>query len=90
MKSNMVKGSMTNKEQQIWTGRDKDGNAFRLNAPLNAGSGWVFGEAARLLALLGWAKVSVVMKGDHVVLPTSSVKADPASPPFLNPDGFAL
>ena len=77
-------------KKQVWTGRDKDGNAFRLNAPVNAGSEWVFSESARLLALLGWAKVSVVMKGDHVVLLNSAVKADPVSPPFLNPDGFTL
>ena len=72
-------------KKQVWTGRDKDGNAFRLNAPVNAGSEWVFSESARLLALLGWAKASVVMKGGHVVLLNSAVKAT-GSPPFLNPN----
>lgn len=65
-------------KEQVWTGRDKDGNAFRLNAPSNAGSGWVFSESARLLALLGWAKVSVVMKGDFF------------DAPFLNPGNMPI
>ena len=78
MKNNNEKGNMENKEQQTWTGRDKDGNAFRLNAPVNAGSEWVFSETARLLALLGWAEAAVVMKGDHFEVP------------FLNPGGFNL
>ena len=64
---------MKDTEKQVWTGRDKDGNAFRLNAPMNAGSEWVFSESARLLALLGWAPAAVVMKGDHFEVP------------FLNP-----
>ena len=78
MKNNNEKGNMKNKEQQTWTGRDKDGNAFRLNAPVNAGSEWVFSETARLLALLGWAAAAVVMKGAHFEVP------------FLNPGGFNL
>ena len=69
---------MRNKEQQVWTGRDKDGNAFRLNAPMNAGSEWVFSESARLLALLGWAQAAVVMKGDHFEVP------------FLNPGNMPI
>ena len=64
--------------KQVWTGRDKDGNAFRLNAPVNAGSEWVFSEAARLLALLGWAQAAVVMKGDHFDVP------------FLNPGNMPI
>ena len=61
--------------KQVWTGRDQDGNAFRLYAPKGAGSEWVFSETARLLSMLGWGKASVVMLGDHFEVP------------FLNPNG---
>ena len=54
---------------EIWTGRDNDNNAFTVKVKPGTDTMVVWKFANNLLGLLGWSKISVIMKGDLLGAP---------------------